>query len=304
MISNENIIRLQLINGLGRKTISKILSYIDSQKIRIDDFSSMIKLIIQLFIKKIKIDAQKIEDEVSKVFECCKKGKIDIIGLYDDKYPGKFKFMDDKPLILYVDGNADLLNAESNIAIVGTRTPTQKGYEVSSILAEKLAEDSCCVVSGFATGCDEAAHKGCLAVKGKTIAVLPSGHQSIYPKGNKVLYNMILMNHGAIVSEIPPNMKAERHTFIERNRIIAALSEGVIVIEGGKKGGTSHTVRFARECNKPVAYTDIAEISDDNRQHMLTDSTDNINDIDVIKNFDELIKFKNKCVKKVLDKVI
>lgn len=296
MISNENIIRLQLINGLGRKTISKILSYIDSQKIKIDDFSSLVKLINQLGLKKVKIDAKNIDEESTKIFECCKKGKIDIIGLYDENYPDKFKSMDDKPLILYVDGNADLLNAAGNIAIVGTRTPTQKGYEISSILAEKLAEEKCCVVSGFAAGCDEAAHKGCLAVKGKTIAVLPSGHQSIYPKGNKVLYNMILMNQGAIVSEIPPNMKAEKHTFIERNRIIAALSDGVIVIEGGKKGGTSHTVKFAKECNKPVAYTDIAEISDENRQRMITDSIDNINDIDIIKNFDELIKFKNKCV--------
>ncbi len=296
MISNENIIRLQLINGLGRKTISKILSYIDSQKIKIDDFSSLVKLISQLGLKKIKIDDQKIDEESTKIFECCKKGKIDIISLYDENYPDKFKSIDDKPLILYIDGNADLLNAAGNIAIVGTRTPTQKGYEISSILAEKLAEEKCCVVSGFAAGCDEAAHKGCLAVKGKTIAVLPSGHQSIYPKGNKVLYNMILMNQGAIVSEIPPNMKAEKHTFIERNRIIAALSDGVIVIEGGKKGGTSHTVKFAKECNKPVAYTDIAEISDENRQRMITDSIDNINDIDIIKNFDELIKFKNKCV--------
>lgn len=304
MISNENIIRLQLVNGLGRKTISKILNYIDTQNIKLDDFSSIVKLINQLGLKKIKIDMEKIEIEANKVFECCKKGKINIIGIYDEKYPRKFKYIEDKPLILYVDGNLDLLNDNNNIAIVGTRTPTQKGYEVSSILAEKLAEENCCVVSGFATGCDEAAHKGCLAVKGKTIAVLPSGHQCIYPKGNKVLYNMILMNQGAVISEIPPNLKAEKHTFIERNRIIAALSEGVIVIEGGKKGGTSNTVKFANAYNKPVAYTSKGEAPMENKQEklMLNNNTE-ANGIDIIDSFEELIKFKNKSLKKVLDKV-
>ena len=299
MISNENIIRLQLVKGLGRKTISKILSYIDSQNIELNDFSSIIKLVKDLGIKKIKIDSDKIEEEAIKIFEICKKAKIKIVGIYDEDYPYKLKNIEDKPLILYVDGDVDLLNECNNIAIVGTRTPTQKGYEVSSILAEKLAEENCCVVSGFATGCDEAAHRGCLAVKGKTIAVIPSGHQCIYPKGNKVLYNMILLNQGAVISELPPNAKAELHTFIERNRIIAALSEGVIIIEGGKKGGTSHTVKFANSYNKPLAYTSIVDIPKEIKQETILNN--NIS-IDIIDSFDGLINFKNKSLNKVLDK--
>lgn len=298
MISNENIIRLQLVNGLGRKTISKILSYAEAQNLKLDDFSSIVKLISQLGLKKIKVDLKKIEEEAIKIFECCKKEKITIVGLYDEKYPNKLKDIDDKPLILYVDGNVDLLNDNNNIAIVGTRQPTQKGYEVSSIIAEKLAEENCCVVSGFATGCDEAAHKGCLAVKGKTIAVIPSGHKCIYPKGNKVLYNMILLNQGAVISEIPPNSRAEKHTFIERNRIIAALSEGIIIIEGGNKGGTSYTVKFAHDYNKPVAYTRILEAPAENSQGKFI----NNNDIDFICSFEELMKFKNKSFEKNLDK--
>jgi len=298
MISNENIIRLQLVKGLGRKTISKILSYIDSQNLKLDDFSQIVKLVNKLGIKKVKIDTEKVEEEAVKIFECCRKWKINIIGIYDEKYPEKLKNIEDKPLILYVDGNVDLLNEYNNIAIVGTRTPTQKGYEVSSILAERLAEENCCVVSGFATGCDEAAHRGCLAVKGKTIAVIPSGHLCIYPKGNKVLYNMILLNQGAVISEIPPNSKAEKHTFVERNRIIAALSEGVIIIEGGKKGGTSYTVKFANDYNKAVAYTSIVEAPTEYKQEKFIGN----NDIDIIGSFEELIIFKNKSFEKVLDK--
>ncbi len=299
MISNENIIRLQLVSGLGRKTISKILSYTDSQNMELNDFSSIIKLIKSLGMKKLKIDLKKIEEESSKIFELCRKSKISVVGIYDEEYPDKLRNIEDKPLILYVDGNLKILNDYNNIAIVGTRTPTQKGYEVSSILAEKLAEEECCVVSGFATGCDEAAHRGCISAKGRTIAVIPSGHHCIYPKGNKALYNMILLNNGAVVSELPPNAKAEMHTFIERNRIIAALSEGVIIIEGGKKGGTSHTVRFASTYDKPVAYTGMVDISTNTNQEKLVFQKD----IDIINSFDSLKKFKEKSFKKVLDKV-
>ena len=295
MISNEDIIRLQLVNGLGRKTISKILTYIESKDLKLNNFSDIVKLLKDMGIKRLKIDLDKIEADALQIFESCKKSKIKIIGLYDEKYPQKLKEIEDKPLILYVDGDEDLLNHENKIAIVGTRTPSQEGYEVSSIFAEKLTEELCCIVSGFASGCDEAAHNGCLQAKGKTIAVIPSGHMQVI-KSNRVLYNMIIINGGTVVSELPPLAKAEKYAFIDRNRVIAALSDGIIVIEGGQKGGTSHTVKFANAYNKPVAYTTsflcIGQTSIFN------------NNIEIIDSFDKLVKFKNKSCKKVLDKAI
>jgi DNA processing protein len=293
MVSNEDIIRLQLVNGLGRKTISKILSYIENKNLELNNFSDILKLLKDMGIKRLKIDLEKIEAEASVIFECCRKSKIKIIGLYDEKYPQKLKSIEDKPLILYVDGDEELLNQENNIAIVGSRTPSQEGYEVSSIFAEKLTEEDCCIVSGFASGCDEAAHNGCLQARGRTIAVIPSGHLQLI-KNNKVLYNMIIINGGAIVSELPPNAKAEKHAFIDRNRVIAAISEGIIVIEGGQKGGTSHTVKFANAYNKPVAYT--ASFSCTGQTSIFN------NNIEIIDSFEKLVKFKNKSCKKVLDK--
>ncbi len=295
MISNEDIIRLQLVNGLGRKTISKILSYIENKNLKLNNFADVVKLLKDMEVKRLKIDLDKIEKDASEIFECCKRSKIKIIGLYDVEYPQKLKAIEDKPLILYVDGDEDLLNQENNIAIVGSRNPTQEGYEVSSIFAEKLTEERCCIVSGFASGCDEAAHNGCLQAKGRTVAVIPSGHLHVI-KNNKALYNMILINGGAIVSELPPNAKAEKHAFIDRNRVIAAISEGIIVIEGGQKGGTSHTVKFANAYNKPVAYTTSFSC-------MGQTSVFN-NNIEIIDSFDKLIMFKNKSCKKMLDKVI
>lgn len=295
MISNEDIIRLQLVNGLGRKTISKILSYIEIKNLKLNNFSDIVKLLKDMGIKRLKIDLEKIEADALGIFESCKKSKIKIISLYDEKYPQKLREIEDKPLILYVDGDEDLLNDENSIAIVGTRTPSQEGYEVSSIFAEKLTEENCCIISGFASGCDEAAHNGCLQARGRTIAVIPSGHLQVL-KNNRALYNMIIINGGAVVSELPPTAKAEKHAFIDRNRVIAALAEGIIVIEGGQNGGTSHTVKFANAYNKPVAYTtsflSIGQTSIFN------------NNIEIIDSFEKLIKFKNKSCKKVLDKAI
>lgn len=294
MIANEDIIRLQLVNGIGRKTLKKILEYIENKKITINNFSDILHLINNLGLKRIKPDPEKNELETLKILESCKKSNIKIISIYDANYPQKLLNIDDKPIILYVDGNEELLNSYNNIAVIGTRTPSQKAYEVSSIIAEKLVEQSCCIVSGLASGCDEAAHLGCLSVKGKTIAVIPSGHNQIL-KYNKVLYNMILLNQGTIISELPPNEKSQKYTFIDRNRIIAAISEGVIVIEGSGKGGTSHTVNFAKSFNKPVAYTmDLPSLQQATSLYN--------NDIFIIDSFEKLEKFKNKSFKNVLDK--
>ena len=229
-----------------------------------------------------------------EIFECCKKNKIKIIGIYDERYPKRLKTIEDKPLILYVDGDQDLLNQENSIAIVGSRNPSQEGYEVSSIFAERLTEEQCCIVSGFASGCDESAHNGCLQARGKTIAVIPSGHLHVI-KNNKALYNMIIINGGAIVSELPPNAKTEKHAFIDRNSIVAALSDGIIVIEGGQRGGTSHTVKFANAYNKPVAYTTSFSFA---KQTSIFS-----NNVEIIDSFEKLVNFKKKSCKKNLDKV-
>ncbi len=290
MINNEDIIKLLLIDGLGRKSINKILSYIDSKNLKLNNFSEIVKLLNSIGIKKLHIDTTKIEEEALIIIESCKKAKIKIISIYDKEYPCKLKEIEDKPLLLYVDGDINLLNQDNNIAIVGTRSPSQEGYEISSIFAEKLAEEKCCIISGLASGCDEAAHYGCLQANGKTVAVIPSGH--LYArKANKVLYNRIILTGGAIISELPPNLKSQKHTYIDRNRIIAAISEGVIVIEGGQKGGTSHTVRFASSYNKPVAYT-ISNCMDTVQTSLIN------NNIEIIDSFEKLVKFKNKICKK------
>lgn len=293
MLSNENLIKLQLINGLNRIVINKIINYIEIKNIDIKDFDSLIKLIKEFGLKRIKIDIDHIEEEAKNILSICKKFNIEIIGIYDENYPVKLKYMEDKPLVLYVTGNSDLLNQYNNIAIVGSKKPSQKCYEISSIISEKLAEENCCVVSGLTDGCEEAAHTGCITANGKTIAVIPSGHNKIH-KGSKMLYNMIILNNGTIISELPPNTKSDINSYIERNRIIAALSEGLIVIEDDKKGMSYHAVKYAKEYKKPIAYTNIIEE---------TNIYKTLENIELIDSFAKLENFKNKSFEKVLDKV-
>ena len=107
---------------------------------------------------------------------------------------------------------------------------------------------------------------------------------------------MIILNQGCIISELPPLAKAEKYSFIDRNRLVVAVSEGVIVIEGGLRGGTSNTVNLAKKYNKPVAYT--------TNLCKITGQTLTFNDIDIIDSFEKLVKFKNKSCNKILDKAI
>ncbi len=100
MISNEDIIKLQLIDGLGRKSISKILSYIDSKSLKLNNFSEIVKLLNSIGIKKINIDKKKIEEKALSIVESSMKAKLKIIGIYDKEYPDKLRAMEDKPLIL------------------------------------------------------------------------------------------------------------------------------------------------------------------------------------------------------------
>lgn len=288
-MQTEDIIKLQLIEGLGRKTIIKIFEYSKYKNIPLNNYHDALILMKELGLKKVKICEEKIEYELNKIITSCKKENIKIINLFDIEYPNKLKLIEDKPILLYVKGNLKLLDQKNNIAIVGSRKPSQKGYEICSIISERLSVEGCSIVSGFAIGCDEAAHNGCLFAKGSTIAVIPSGHK-FAQKGNRQLFNMILINNGLIISELPPDSRAEKYTFIDRNRIIAAISDGILIIEGGDKGGTSHTIKFGTEYKKNIGY--ITELA--SREFVENSATGFYK----INNFENLTTFKEFFLKK------
>lgn len=138
------------------------------------------------------------------------------------------------------------------VAIVGSRKPTVYGRDVTTTLATELARLGVIIVSGLAIGVDAIAHSAALSAGGKTIAVLPNGVDDPYPKSNQVLARKILLQDGALISEYEPGTTARQYHFLERNRIVSALSDAVIVTEAAIRSGTLSTVSHALEQGRTV----------------------------------------------------
>ena len=139
------------------------------------------------------------------------------------------------------------------VALVGSRRPPSGCEAVAFEFGAVCARSGFVVVSGLALGCDSAAHRGCLSAGGTTVAVLPCGVDRITPVSNSQLGETILNSGGCFVSEYPPATPPRNFQFVERNRVIAGLSQAVIIVAAELKSGTLHTARFAREQNKPLA---------------------------------------------------
>jgi len=179
--------------------------------------------------------------------------KIEEIGFENEAYPERLKNIYDPPLKLFVLGNKDLLRQKS-IAIVGSREATEYGRNVALQFAKSLSENGINIISGLALGIDTYAHLGTLQLhsRGKTIAVLGSGLDEIYPKQNKELAKQIIQSGGCIITEFPFGTKPEKLNFPQRNRIISGLSEGILVVEASEQSGSLITADFALEQGKEV----------------------------------------------------
>ena len=175
---------------------------------------------------------------------------IKLISVEDDVYPQKLREIEDSPFFLFYKGDLSLLNQKA-IAIVGTRMPTNYGKVITDRFAKELAENGVVIVSGLAYGVDSIAHRKALEVGGKTIAVLGSGINKIYPSQHTDLAREIA-EKGLLISEYSPNVQAGKYTFPQRNRIVAGLSDGVLITEAGAKSGTIITKDFALDNGIPI----------------------------------------------------
>ena len=193
----------------------------------------------------------KYRKDLDKIQNYMNKNSIEIININSKYYPKKLKNIYDKPISLYIKGNKEILN-DFSLAIIGCREYTKYGEIVAKELSTKIAQKGIVTVSGLARGIDSMAHRATLKVKGKTIAVIGSGLDSIYPIENIPLANEIIKNGGIVVSEYVVGTKPQKMNFPARNRIISGLSDGVVVIEAKKKSGTMITVDFALEQGKSV----------------------------------------------------
>lgn len=166
-------------------------------------------------------------------------------------YPSLLQNIVDPPPTLYMLGDASL-DGERMFSIVGSRHCTRDGRRAASEIAETLARQDVCIVSGMANGIDSAAHEGALLGMGKTIAVLGSGADVIYPPENEALYHRIINNGGAVISEYTPGTKPLGGNFPARNRIISGMSDGLLLVEAAQRSGAMISVRFALDQNRDV----------------------------------------------------
>ena len=173
------------------------------------------------------------------------------ILVYDDEaYPALLKQIADPPLVLYVQGDIKVLS-QLAVAMVGTRRPTAYGSSVAHRLARELAERQLVIVSGLARGVDSASHRGALEAKGKTVAVLGSGLDVVYPREHKKLAEQVAAS-GAVISEFPLGTAPTPENFPIRNRIISGLSLGTVIVEAAEYSGSLITARLALEQDREV----------------------------------------------------
>ena len=176
--------------------------------------------------------------------------QIQVLTFENINYPEQLRQLEQPPLVLYAKGDISLLKTES-IAVVGSRSVSFYGKEVTEMFSKELAAAGFTIISGLALGVDKIAHESALSVNGKTIAVLGSGLEYIYPALNHELANKIA-EKGLIISEFYPSFAPTNYSFPTRNRIIAALSQGVLITEAGKKSGALHTRDYALDLGRDI----------------------------------------------------
>lgn len=174
-----------------------------------------------------------------------------VINFEDVEYPESLRMIENAPKKIYAMGNINLLKDE-NISVVGTRRISDYGKRYGKEICKDLVLRDIPIVSGLAIGTDTLAHETALKYGGKTIAVLPSGFENIFPQKNEKLAREIVEKGGLLVSEYSPKTVADSSKFLERNRIVAGLGIALVVIEALKISGTSVTARIAKSQGKKV----------------------------------------------------
>ena len=174
-----------------------------------------------------------------------------LLGWQDPDYPALLRRITSPPLVLFVAGDPASLWHPA-VAVVGSRTPSAGGRDNAHDFAHALAMSGLAVTSGLAAGIDTAAHEGAIAANGLTVAVLGTGPDVPYPRTNAGLHRRIVERHGAIVSEHPPGTQPRREHFPARNRLLAGLTLGTLVIEAAQRSGALITARLAADCGRDV----------------------------------------------------
>ncbi|WP_158278671.1 DNA-processing protein DprA [Rhodohalobacter mucosus] len=250
----RGLIALQLVPGLGLQRARILL-----QQLRAEDASELFRCSIRELTKTDGIGENVAGNlvrfnewqKVDRILLQTQKAGARFIAFDDEHYPELLRHIYDPPLILWLRGSSEALTAPG-IGVVGTRRPGRYGLSQTVEWVKNLVSSNVSVNSGLAYGVDTAAHRETLDAGGKTVAVLGSGINVIYPARNSGLAKRITEQGGALITEYPPNTPPDAVNFPGRNRIVSGMSHGILVVESGIKGGSMITARYALDQNREV----------------------------------------------------
>ena len=202
-------------------------------------------------------------DKAESVMEMQQERGVITLTFQDDNFPAQLrKIGRDCPPMIHCLGDMSLLSQDANrIAVIGARAASPAGLGKAYRLGKKYAAECNIIVSGLALGCDKSAHEGCLDIGGQTIAIVASGLNITHPEENAPLQQRILENGGLVLSEQPFGMKANPARLVARNRLQAALSSTVVLVECPQHSGSMYTMRFARKYHKQCLVVSYPEYS-------------------------------------------
>ena len=208
------------------------------------------------------------EEELAR----CRQAGITLLPYFASDYPVALHALGGaRPVLLHAKGDLGLLQSPASIlGIVGTRQPSPEGLAAAHRIAYKEAEKGRVILSGLAYGCDAAAHHGALEATGRTIAVIATGLDRAHPEAHQALQDRIIASGGLVLSEYPLATPVDTYRLVARDRLQAALSAELLVIECGAQSGTMHTVRFSERYHRPIfalpPHTDRLPSLEGNRQ--------------------------------------
>lgn len=242
-----------LVPRIGPQTFSKILSFFKTAerawKATCDEYKEA--GFTPLFYKK--LDDFRTSFDLDTYLQKMQKNNVEFVSIIDTSYPNLLTYLSSPPIILFTKGNISLLQNKPILGVVGTRKVTSYGKSITDSLVTNLVSSyGYTIVSGLALGVDAIAHKAALNAQGNTIAVLGCGVNCCTPQENERLYDEILEHNGLIISEYPLSQQPTPGTFPARNRIIAGISEGILVTEAGVDSGSLITAHEAEALSRPI----------------------------------------------------
>ncbi|MEP6911371.1 MAG: DNA-processing protein DprA [bacterium] len=248
----RNWVALNMTPGIGPRAAAKLLERFGS--------AEAVYGATRVELEKCRLLPEAVDSIIARNLHTEAEGEIenvrrlggDILVLDDGVYPSLLREIYDPPIALYVKGAWSECLDQPCVAIVGSRKCSTYGQNAAVMLARDLAQRGVTVVSGFARGIDAAAHRGAIEAGGRTIAVLGTGIDEIYPRDHKKLSEEVLDGGGAMVTQFPLRTPPVSENFPYRNRIISGLSLGVVVVEAAENSGSLITARLAIEQNREV----------------------------------------------------